>query len=303
MLRSLRNLTLTLCAACACAPSTSFAGLFDWFHRDACCDPCAGGVTTFRYRPLFPRLGLFRSAYYAPAATACCSPCATPCCDPCQTVQYVPQTTYRPYVVNVPVTTCQCVQACDPCTGCPVTVRRPVTTYVQQVRYAPCTTYRPVCPTPCPSPCGATESYLPNTTTVVPGYAPSATFAPSTTVVPGYAPSYAPGTTIVPSTTVDPGAPGITVPATPSPPSTFREGSSSNFRPAVPFNGFNGNYNTNHRSEPSRQAAPAADRTTSVPQRSWTFRPVSSETQAKILPAKQTSENRDGDDAWRAAKR
>lgn len=276
MLRTLRQLTLTLCAAaCVGAPSTSFAaGLFGW-RDDACCDPCGNGVTTYRYRPLFPlfpRIGLFggrTTECCSPCATSCYSPCATSCCSPCApSVQYVPQTTYRPYVVNVPVTTCQCVQACDPCTGCPVTVRRPVTTYVQQVRYAPCTTYRPVCPTPCcspptscASPCGVTESYVPSTTTVVPGYAPS--------------------------TTVIPGVPGTAVPSTPSPLPTFREGSNSSFRPAVPFNG----------------TSPGTDRTTSVPQRSWTFRHVSSDAEPKILPAKQVTESRDSDDAWRAAKR
>src|SRR5262245_19238941 len=165
MFRSLR--ILSLCAVAGiCSPATSQAGCLDWlFGCRSCnyCDPCAGGVTT--YRPIFPRLG-FGRAYYAGYASAygdgchscsspcsscsSCSPCATPCCT-----QFVAQTSYHACCVNVPVTTCQPVCATDPCTGCPVTVMRPVTTCVQQVRYTPVVTYRPVCPTPCCSPCAS----------------------------------------------------------------------------------------------------------------------------------------------------
>ena len=79
---------------------------------------------------------------YVPEATYYATAYAPSCVA--QTACYAPQTTYRPVVVNVPVAGYQTEIVSDPCTGCPVTVMRPVTTYVQQVQYAPVTTYRPV---------------------------------------------------------------------------------------------------------------------------------------------------------------
>src|SRR5438477_8985872 len=104
MLRSLR--IFSLCALAAlCSPPTSQACCLDWlFGCGSCntcnyCDPCCGRTT---YRPLFPRLGFGRAAYYGgyDGCNSCCSPCASsPCasCSPCNSccTQYVPQTTYR----------------------------------------------------------------------------------------------------------------------------------------------------------------------------------------------------------------
>ncbi|HEY2839652.1 MAG TPA: hypothetical protein VGJ26_10905 [Pirellulales bacterium] len=85
---------------------------------------------------------------YAPPVVAAPAPIVTnynPCnaCAPPTTVSYVPQTAYRPVVVNTPVTTYQPVAGCGPC-GNPVTTMRPVTTMVQTTQYVPYTSYRPV---------------------------------------------------------------------------------------------------------------------------------------------------------------
>jgi len=108
---------------------------------------------------------------YAPAATAAPAFMPAPCnsctsCNPCvsQTCAYVPQTCYRTVCRTVPVTTCQAVRSCDPCTGCPVTCYRPVTAYQRCTQLIPYTTYRMVwsnpCATsysPCATGCGATS--------------------------------------------------------------------------------------------------------------------------------------------------
>ncbi len=161
-------------------PSYAFLGWLFGHHRD----PCTGEVV---YRPLFPRLGLFRRAWFAPQVA----------CDPCGSVQYVQQTSYRAEVVRVPVTTYQPVVTTDPCTGCPVTTMRPVITYVQQVRYRPVITYRPVCcptmvstPVCCPptSTSDCCTPSLPSTTEQQAPSLPSTQPAPSQTP-PTYRPS------------------------------------------------------------------------------------------------------------------
>jgi len=71
----------------------------------------------------------------APPAVSYYAPCAPP-----TVVNYVPQTYYRPVVVNTPVTTYRPVTSCGLCG--PSTVMRPVTTMVQQTQYVPYTSYR-----------------------------------------------------------------------------------------------------------------------------------------------------------------
>jgi hypothetical protein len=171
-----RPLALALTAAAVLlSASPSQAGLFDCFGCGSAttayyapASPCCGGTAayyapTVAYRPgLFPRLfgwlrpraavvgyaptyygGSYASYYggtYAAhyGAGACCAP----------------QTCYRPVMVNVPVTTYQTYTSYDPCTGCPTTCMRPVTTCVQQVRYVA----QPCCPTTCcPTSCCATS--------------------------------------------------------------------------------------------------------------------------------------------------
>ncbi len=317
----LRKSIISLCAAVMLAlPSTSQAGLFDWWHTDSCnsCDPCGTDVTTVRYRPLFslfPRFGLFRArrvSYYgasysadhhgcgttscSPCATQCYSPCATKCCSPCvtQTVRYVPQTSYRAYTVNVPVTTYQCYRICDPCTGCRVTVRRPVTTYVRQVRYQPVTTYRAVCcPTTCYSPCAScSSSCCQSPCGSCNGHAAAKPVVPQI---------------VVPQIVVPQALPQV-VPGTPngenSVPQTFKEGSSTSFRRSTPSDlkqnggGFD------------RGSSQPRDLTTSLPRRTWTFQRVSSRTtvQPQVIPAKQMVREQRvsqplNDGGWRTAKR
>ena len=74
-------------------------------------------------------------AYVAPPAVSYYAPCAPP-----TVVNYVPQTYYRPVVVNTPVTSYQPVTSCGLCG--PTTSMRPVTTMVQQTQYVPYTSYR-----------------------------------------------------------------------------------------------------------------------------------------------------------------
>src|SRR5438067_4602956 len=116
MSRTLPFCALGLFAALLLSPTTGRA-----------CDRCAGeGGVAASYAPYAAAYAPY--AAYTPvvaspvvaAPVTACSPCVT------QTVQYVPQTTYRPYTVNVPVVTNQAMTAYDACTGCPVTVMRPV---------------------------------------------------------------------------------------------------------------------------------------------------------------------------------
>ena len=88
-------------------------------------------------------LGIGNTAYYAPTAVArtCCRQ-RTCCSQP--TVSYVPQTSYRTVYQQVSATVYRPTMTCDPCTGCPRTVMRSVTSDVTQARMVPYTSYRPV---------------------------------------------------------------------------------------------------------------------------------------------------------------
>ncbi len=132
---TLLAIVVGLFASQACS-STAQAELFGLFgHHRRCCSPA-----TTTYRPVFA----YRPAVaYRPAATCCPT-----------TAQYVPQTSYRMQVVNVPVTSYRPIVTANPCTGCATTTLRPVTGYVSQVQYAPVTTYRPACNSCGVSSCG-----------------------------------------------------------------------------------------------------------------------------------------------------
>jgi hypothetical protein len=157
-------------------------------------------------------------AGYAPYTAAYAPACG-------QTVSYMPQTSYRTVYVNAPVVAYQPVSACNPCTGCPTTVMRPVVSYVTQARLVPYTTYRPVVAA-APACCGAAPA--------VAAYAPSccgrapvvAAYTPAVVPATAYAPvAAAPApccgaAAAVPSvTTSAPGAVGAAVPSLVQPPS------------------------------------------------------------------------------------
>ena len=106
-------------------------------------------------------LGIGNTSYYAPTAVApayaptavapaYASTAVAPACCRQQTcysqptVNYMPQTCYRTVYQLVPVTTYCPTSMCDPCTGCPRTVMRPVTSFVTQASVVPYTSYRPV---------------------------------------------------------------------------------------------------------------------------------------------------------------
>lgn len=223
---------------------------------------------------LFDWCGHHRSqtTFYAPVATA-------PACTQ-QTVNYVPQTAYRPLVTTTPVTALRPVVSTDPCTGCATTVMQPATTYVQRTVMMPYTTYRPVmqtsyyasvaaapvmaapaCPTGACGAASATSYYQP--ATIVPA-APAVT-QPSCCAPTAAATTFAPtsATTIIstPSTPADNGS-------TVSPPSTFRnEASPSDNKPQGGEN--NAPANTGMSSfpaSPSQRVKPGtAEREESVP--------------------------------------
>ena len=86
------------------------------------------------------------------------NPCATTC-------TYMPQTCYRTAYVYAPVTAYRPVMAYDPCSGCPTTALRPVTTYALRPQMVPYTTYRPVY--------GAVAQFAPTTAYYAPAFAPS----------------------------------------------------------------------------------------------------------------------------------
>jgi len=86
------------------------------------------------------------------------APILSPAACPTQTCNYVPQISYRTVYRSVPVTTYRAFSTCDPCTGCPVTTYRPVTTWACQRALVPYTTYRLVCSNPC-DPCGSFGGY------------------------------------------------------------------------------------------------------------------------------------------------
>lgn len=126
---------------------------------------------------------------YAPVAVA------APACAPApQVCSYQPQTCYRTVYVNTPVTSYQPIAGTDPCSGCPTTCMRPVTTYVTQARMVPYTTYRPVfapaatcstcnySPVACAAPaCGAPACATGACGQTV-GYAPAVTYQPAVSI-------------------------------------------------------------------------------------------------------------------------
>ncbi len=171
--------------------------------------------------------GLFRNCRLFNRPTTVTANC-NPCCPPPTTVtQYVPQVSYRRQVACVPVTTFRVQRACDPCTGCPTTSLRPVTTMVRRVQMVPYTTYRPV------------TSVLPSTTNVN-----------AALITSGTAANCGAGCTTSRLSTSTPGAiyqghiPETTVPATPSqspatvvpadPATTAPELSSRDYRQSLP---------------------------------------------------------------------
>jgi hypothetical protein len=221
-----------LVALLVVSPSESQA-CFGWFRRDRC-DPCA----TTTYRPLF---GGWFSGWRG--NNNCCAPACAPACNPCatQTCQYVPQTCFRTECVSVPVTTFRCCRTCDPCTGCPTTVMRPVTTMVQQVRRVPVTTYRLVAaPSCCATP--SVSSFAPATSSGCStcGTASAVIGVPTTTVTPAPsstlltpAPAFSPpaSTTIVPSGSSN--GSSTVVPSLPSTSNSIQTYEGSSYRPPV----------------------------------------------------------------------
>ncbi|MBN1589133.1 MAG: hypothetical protein JW888_06440 [Pirellulales bacterium] len=122
---------------------------------------CRGTGSSTTYASPFDPAATAAPAF-VPTSTSSCGSCATgsctTSCSPCatQTCCYVPQTSYRTVYRMTPVTTCQAVCGCDPCTGCPVTAYRPVTSYQRCAQLIPYTTYRMVWSNPCAtsySPC------------------------------------------------------------------------------------------------------------------------------------------------------
>ena len=124
-------------------------------------------------RSCFAPTNTFQTAAIQPVMGA---PACNTCAAPTQTVQYVPQTSYRTVMVNVPVTSYRPVTSFGLCSGCPATTLRPVRSYVQQARYVAYTTYRPVVisnyqPVACCNTCSSA--------TTVGSYAAPATYAQS----------------------------------------------------------------------------------------------------------------------------
>jgi len=173
-------------------------------------------------------------------AASPCNPCAT------QTVQYVPQTSYRTQIVNVPVTTYQPVRSCGLCG--PTTTLRPVTVMRPTTQVVPYTTYRPVTVTARPTvSLRPTVHLMPTTTTTL--YAPTSS---SGACCGGAAPttSYSvPSTTTTPSYTT-PSQTYTTPSPTPAPSSNGQETQQPSLRPQTPANG-NGNGNDNGYQEGS----------------------------------------------------
>ncbi len=266
MLRRTRVAAIVLSTAALvlgpAAPSQA-CGLFNWLFHGC-------GTTTFR--PV--------TTYYAPAAccpTTVCSPCVT--CYPTQVCSYVPQTSYRAEVVNVPVTAYRPVVAVDPCTGCATTVYRPVTAIQQQVRYTPVTTYRLSC--------------SPTTTYYAPVATSDACCAPATTAAPTLSSDAGNTTTTAPSTTPQP---------------TFREQSTQ--RPATDNKSLapipdksSGGYNDNGATAPS--LVPPDSRSTQAPASGWSIRRAvasGAETAPNVRPAAHAAQPSLDDGGWRAVR-
>lgn len=283
---------------------------------------CGGCGSNTTYRPY--SVGYAGTAC-SPCNTGCntgCSPCQT-ACSPCQQVcNYVPQTCYRTVYSQVPVTCYHPVTTCDPCTGCPRTCMRPVTTYVCRPQVVPFTTYRPVyssmCSTsPCATgSCGTTVSYAPGisyapasgcsscgtgSSYLTPSYAAPAASAPayaapSLSPTPSYsAPSLSPAPSAsAPSLAPTPStsAPSLEPPASSQPslapegnaPSTFREESTNPNSTLRPIPDPGSDNRATKLQSPPRLLDPK-DRTTALPiQRASTIKPIGANTHVKAIP-------------------
>lgn len=118
------------------------------------CNPLGGTVISYRpiaaaattYTPLFGGLLAPWSrpvvAPFAPAPAVCPPACVAPpqpvCCN---VLRLVPVTCYRTTYCREPVVVHQSVTTYDPCSGCPITVLRPTTTYRLVARRVPYTKY------------------------------------------------------------------------------------------------------------------------------------------------------------------
>jgi hypothetical protein len=151
----------TRCAVIACGVAAAL--LATPAESRACCGWLSGGwgARTTYMAPYYAPA--YAPVYSAPACTSCgpqtyAPMYSAPACGSCapQTVRYVPQTCYRTVYRQVPVTTCSACACSDPCTGCPVTYYRPVTSWTLQATLVPYTTYRIVYD-PC-SPCVSYDS-------------------------------------------------------------------------------------------------------------------------------------------------
>lgn len=107
------------------------------------------------------------TAYYAPVQTAFVQP---------QTVMYMPQTYYRPTLVNLPLTAYQPINNYGALLAQPAVAYRPVTYYVNQVQWSPYTSYRQVIAPMAVQAAPAAAMYA------APAYpAPGTTYAPAPT--------------------------------------------------------------------------------------------------------------------------
>lgn len=181
---------------------------------------------------------------FSPRTTAVPVVAASPCvsCAP-QVVQYVPQTSYRTQIVNVPVTTYRPVTVCGQCG--PTTTYRPVVTYRPTTRLVPYTTYRPVvvaAPSVALRPVATTTLYAPTTRLYAPAVAaPACAGAPARAAVPSATPGYAapsyrssPSPSYATPSYPSPSTPGPTY-STPSPaPSSSQETPRPSLRPQTP---------------------------------------------------------------------
>lgn len=224
-----------------------------------------GARTTYR-APYYAQT--YAPVYSAPACTSCVP----------QTVRYVPQTCYRTVYRAVPVTSCGAFTGCDPCTGCPVTYYRPVTTWTYRAALIPYTTYRLVYSNPC-SPCVSPtsgSSFFPSVGTTL--GASGACCAPSA--------SGATGTITVPGST------GGQVPETRLAPETFKGGSEPSSESVEPT------------PDPNMSSAPGPDLTD--PSSRTTFRPVRPAVRFQLIasPSEPAAERRPklDDGGWRAAR-
>jgi len=137
------NVLATFIVLASLAPAGSEAGLLDCLWGGG-----AGGQAQTTYTPRY----VAPAVYYPSSSAEPAGPFARlraalrPTPFSSATACYcVPQVCYRQVVQPIAVTSYTPVVARDACTGCPVTVYQPVTTWSNQVRLVPYTTYRMVC--------------------------------------------------------------------------------------------------------------------------------------------------------------